>query len=347
MKPILILLLAVLSFSSCTKDTHEEMAAPSSTDPVATDNIPVPSLAYRWTKIPLSNPNAYPYNWTGAPNLLMKANENKVYLQGGGELDHAFRFSSNTRTWSDYPGYGRFNLGYQYLFSYDSQIYFGLLYGNEFENHYFGVLDPVYGVSRDRATFPGHTVDKALCFVVGNKGYVIAGYSATTPRRIWEYDFATDQWTLKGDSPLGNRHEAVAFVHNNKVYMGLGYLTSTINGIPVTAYARDWKEYDPATGVTITKASFPGVGRSRAKGFVLNNNIYVGIGKSFTGSLNDFWRYNPSSNTWTQQPDWPSIGESNVDNIATFSMGTTGYLVKAALNEFWQFSTSSLIPTGN
>jgi hypothetical protein len=348
MKQLVVLLLSVLIMTACRKTVIDESSSISQAESVATNGIPVPVPAYKWTKFTLTYPNEYPYNWLHAPNLVMKVNENDVYLKFGSLLDHTTKLDNNTKRWlrhtttnNGYMGFSVFSVGFQYLFSYNNKIYQGLMQGGpEFNEDAFGTLDPMTGVTDSKAPYPGTTTGDPVCFVVGDKGYIVSGF----PRQIWEYNFASDQWTNKGSFPLGNRKEAVAFVHNNKVYMGLGYVTNTINGIQVKAYIKDWVEYDPLTNTSTAKANFPGAGRSHAKGFVVDNNIYMGIGRGVTGHFNDFWRYNPSTNKWSQQDDWPSIPESSEDNIATFSQGNTGYLVKAGLNEFWQFSRSGIMP---
>jgi N-acetylneuraminic acid mutarotase len=211
----------------------------------------------------------------------------------------------------------------------------------EFNGTYVGAMDPVTGASIDLATFPGVS-DYVLSFVVGNKGYVITG-SGGNNKTIWEYNFAANTWTNKGTSPLGKRKDAVAFVVNNKVYMGLGYETATINGQSLKIYINNWVEYDPATGTSVAKTPFPGSGRGKATGFLMGSSAYLGFGKGISGYLKDFWRYSPGSDTWTQQDSWPGVTPI-ANNMVGFSQGTTGYVIKAALNEYWRFSRSSLIP---
>ncbi len=52
----------------------------------------------------------------------------------------------------------------------------------------------------------------------------------------------------------------------------------------------------------IQMASVPGLGRQGAFSFVINGKVYVGGGEDSLGSLmNDFYEYNPDSNTWTSK----------------------------------------------
>jgi len=88
---------------------------------------------------------------------------------------------------------------------------------------------------------------------------------------------------------------------------------------------------------------------------VIDNNIYLGFGSSYnpannpaTTLLKDFWKYNTSTNSWSRQPDYPGfrvVGlANNVGNIGSFSLGSTGYIVTGALNEFYRYSNSIFYP---
>lgn len=66
-----------------------------------------------------------------------------------------------------------------------------------------------------------------------------------------------------------------------------------------TALAGDW----------IQKASHGGVGRHRASGCATTNKGYMGLGHmNGTGvniNYNDWWEYDPASNSWTQKANYP------------------------------------------
>jgi len=54
------------------------------------------------------------------------------------------------------------------------------------------------------------------------------------------------------------------------------------------------------------KSSFPGDGRSSAVSFVIGNNGYIALGRDVTGNpLNDCWKYNPTSDSWTEMASFP------------------------------------------
>ncbi len=98
---------------------------------------------------------------------------------------------------------------------------------------------------------------------------------------------------------------------------------------------------DSNKGVLVQKASIPVIengnisdwGRTRAVSFVIGNYGFVGLGGTFSGTandgtlknLNDFWKYDPSTDTWAQIA---GIDSKNMGNIgaAAFSIGDTGYV---------------------
>lgn len=90
----------------------------------------------------------------------------------------------------------------------------------------------------------------------------------------------------------------------------------------------------------IQRTNFGGVGRHRASGFSIGNRGYIGIGhvngNNINISYNDFWSYDPSSDSWTQIANYPV---PNYGAIA-FSTSTRGYIGGgAALNsEFYEYN---------
>ena len=53
------------------------------------------------------------------------------------------------------------------------------------------------------------------------------------------------------------------------------------------------------------KASFPGTSRSSAAAFSVENKGYFGTGYNGKDYFNDFWEYNPDTNTWNSKADYP------------------------------------------
>ncbi|MGC4022845.1 MAG: kelch repeat-containing protein [Cyclobacteriaceae bacterium] len=77
---------------------------------------------------------------------------------------------------------------------------------------------------------------------------------------------------------------------------------------------------------------FEGIPRSGSSTFIIDGNAYVGGGFNYeavgqvatpTGRLNDFWKYDPVDDTWTQVASFPGTARSNA---IAFSLNGKGYV---------------------
>lgn len=347
MKKNILAIAILLSLVACIKNVEIETSKVDSDEQAKSLVLPA---AYQWSHIPTLFFNQYPFSLgaTGK-NMIVQVNGD-TYCLIGSLFEMAYIFNSSTKKWNFFSDpdnqFLPFRVGHQHLFSYQSKMYYGLRMGA-------GNSDTIYFASRDIATgqhttlpaFPGIPVLDPLRFVIGNKGYLIGGRSPVNGipiNQFWEFNFTTNQWTNKGNSPIGNREGATVFVANNKAYLGLGYDLFTLNGQPIKSYKKNWVEYDPIMNTTVNKKLFTGAGREKATGFVLNNAIFIGNGNTTTNYYTDFWKYNPSSDTWSQQDTWPGTNGSNF-SINSFSQGNTGFLVKGSLYDCWQFSNTPFV----
>lgn len=131
-------------------------------------------------------------------------------------------------------------------------------------------------------------------------------------------------WTKLNDVGMGKRERATAFSIGS-----LGYLCGGLDTAEVIH--KDLWAYDPQTDAWTQKADLPGSGRRDAISFVVNNFAFVGSGMdSISGptgnTLKDFWRYNPTSNSWTAIADFPGAGGEGVYFATGFAVGGKGYL---------------------
>lgn len=94
------------------------------------------------------------------------------------------------------------------------------------------------------------------------------------------------------------------------------------------------------------KPDFGGSARDKAVSFSISSKGYVGTGND-GNILNDFWEYNPSTETWTQKQNF---GGSARCEAVGFSIGNKGYIGTGndgnMLNDFWEYnpSTDTWIP---
>lgn len=145
-----------------------------------------------------------------------------------------------------------------------------------------------------------------------------------------------------GESTYG----AVSFSINNKGYVTTGQTTSVTR-------KSTW-EYNPITDTWSQKADFAGGNRRVAAGFSIGDYGYVGTGRDDstpTGVLhNDFWKYDPVTNTWIQITDYPA---GNRESVIAFSIDGFAYvglgLAGSRKTEFYKFdpSTNSWTPLQN
>lgn len=119
------------------------------------------------------------------------------------------------------------------------------------------------------------------------------------------------------------RASAVAFVINDKAYVTLGRTTN-----PSDSLKECW-QFNPGNNTWIEKAPFPGVARVKATAIVINGKALVGLGfrphrGGYTGGyLNDFWLYDPISDTWSERKPFPS---NAVDACISFVANNTIYV---------------------
>lgn len=107
----------------------------------------------------------------------------------------------------------------------------------------------------------------------------------------------------------------------------------------------------PYPDIVLNKENdFPGVGRSTATSFVVNNKAYILFGRPDiynSKGLTDCWEYNPANNSWLQKVDFPGKGRVGaiaevVNNKAYIGFGYySGFGVYSSdttiLSDFWMF----------
>lgn len=100
-----------------------------------------------------------------------------------------------------------------------------------------------------------------------------------------------------------------------------------------------------ASGEWTQMASLPGVTRDRAVAFSIGDRGYVGLGQgTVPGTYQDFWEYDPATDTWTQKADF---GGGPRASAAGFSIGEKGFIGTGVsedetgdgkpLKDFWEY----------
>jgi uncharacterized protein (TIGR02145 family) len=160
-----------------------------------------------------------------------------------------------------------------------------------------------------------------------------------------ETTFTTLLWTQKANFGGIERNVAVGFAIGDKGYIGTGHRYSS-----QSYYYNDFWEFDPANNTWSQKANISDRTRSSAVGFAINGKGYIGTGSSPTGtpnvneSLNDFWEYDPSTNSWSQKAN---LGGVVRYRAVGFSINGKGYIGTGITNgneklkDFWEYDPIS------
>ncbi|WP_347174995.1 IPT/TIG domain-containing protein [Polaribacter uvawellassae] len=108
-------------------------------------------------------------------------------------------------------------------------------------------------------------------------------------------------------------------------------------------------EYNLATNQWAQKQSYPGAKRRGASQFLLNGEIYIGLGsndENYTSVFyKNFYKYNPSSNLWKQISDFPYNNSFRRNFTSTFVINNIAYLGNGAshtgMTDFWSYNANS------
>lgn len=142
-------------------------------------------------------------------------------------------------------------------------------------------------------------------------------------------------WLKREDIPTdgATRYSATGFSLLNKGYVGLGFT----DGI----YNNDFHKYDPNLNTWEKITDFSGEKRAYATSFVIENYAYVGTGRisfSHSENKNDFWRFDPQSETWTEIASLPVSSGSAIG----FSVNDKGYIFTPDNTpNFWSYNPSN------
>ena len=155
---------------------------------------------------------------------------------------------------------------------------------------------------------------------------------------------APNSWLKKNDFGGLKRERAVAFSIGDFGYVGTGVDT-------VEIVHNDFWKYDPVLDVWTQIANLPGSARRDAVAFEIGGKGYVGTGidndESALGlKLNDFWEYNPLTNSWLQVANYPGGGGAGMYFSTAFTVDSKGYVCGGKSgpsfysSEMWEYKPS-------
>ena len=188
------------------------------------------------------------------------------------------------------------------------------------------------GTGARLADFPGEGRVGAIAFSLSGKGYFGLGSNMSGYLNdFWMYDPVTDSWEQMQDVPSDLPVEAAVTI-NNKAY--------------VVTYSGILYEYNPLVDKWNPVSDFPPGNRPGLAGFSIGGNAYFGCGNNIDienfSVFKDFWRYNPSSNEWTQVADLPGMPRTQavsfvVGDKAFVGLGYDGQVGPPIYTDVWQF----------
>jgi N-acetylneuraminic acid mutarotase len=186
----------------------------------------------------------------------------------------------------------------------------------------FYKFDPVANTWTAAANCPTSFANRTG-FVIDNKGYCMAGNA------LYEYDSATDIWTLKNPAPFT---------------MGIWNSTFTIDGKGYVKSAGNLFEYKSTTDEWIPRAPFPGIATAGSVGLAQNGKglIFTGYSGSLANVCSEVWQYDPWSNTWTAKQEFYGTSRRfasgfSIGERCFIGTGTNG----TNFNDFWEFDEFS------
>ncbi len=236
----------------------------------------------------------------------------------GADTDKMYRYNPITDSWAtlnDFPGGVRsFSIGLEYKgygylgFGAGSGQYFKDLWRfDTATNNWTRLADCGCDARRHPAMMAAN-----------DKIYVGLGNDNTGDLRdFWVYDIPTDSWTQLPNIPGLARHHPFMFSVNGEVFAGMGHGGNFIFD--------DWFRFDTVNNRWERMTDFPGEARVAGTQFDHNGYGYVlsgdGDDHNFM-STGEMWRYQFSSDTWTQLSPHPGFSRWAP---GSFVIGDTAY----------------------
>jgi N-acetylneuraminic acid mutarotase len=264
----------------------------------------------------------------------------------GINLQDFWEYDPSTDTWTQKASFGGIARSGAVGFAIGTKGYIG----TGINTSDFWEYNPSTNAWTQRASYGGGSMSVSSGFGISStaKGYLggtgLDNLSNFT-KKFYEYDQATNTWTVKAQPPLvlgptpPMRYYAVEFSIGTKGYLSTG-------GSCCGGNARDLYEYNPATNSWLARANYTtGFGLWEATGFSVNGKGYLVTGEDdASGLVQTMPEYNPSTNTWSASTNFAGTGRVGsvsfvVNNCAYVVAGRDG---SGTLSEVWRWCPAVL-----
>lgn len=158
---------------------------------------------------------------------------------------------------------------------------------------------------------------------------------------FWKLDGSTQTWTQLANFPGVSRTQSSNFVIDHKLYI-FGGIHDNSWDMGGTKLADLW-EYDIDNNTWTQKSSHPAGDRSGSFACTYDGCAYIGCGLKGIGSAwtNQFYKYNPILDSWTQLANFPSTFGSH--KACSVSIGDTIYIVGGYVKNVTCSACASLV----
>ena len=159
-------------------------------------------------------------------------------------------------------------------------------------------------------------------------------------------------WTEKAEFADGKRSKSVGFAIGDFGYVGFGEDTADFTH-------NDLWRYDPITDTWSQMMNCPGSVRRNAVATVVAGKAYTGTGIDSANTINevildDWWEYDPQSNSWTQKTSYPggfnTLGNTGIEGVTSataFSIDNFAYICAGKMGsdfygtDLWQYDPNN------
>lgn len=234
-------------------------------------------------------------------------------------------------------------------FALDDKGYVAIGYAKNDSDFYYRTdtwqYDPSVNTWTQQDDFIGDIRTGATAFSIDQYGYLAFGLADTGySDKVYRFNpnaGAGSQWTEAEGFPGNPRSGSAVFVIDNQAYVCGG---SNQSGLVLDFYKYDGHEwtYLHSSGNFVYTAFYDDYAapvRYGAVGFAINGYGYLATGYN-RGALNDYWKYDPQTDTWYGGTDeyttlsdvYNSVSGYSCYNAISFSNGERGFLLTGVIS---------------